>query len=170
MTPEEMVGAALEAAESGLKVGELPIGAVVLSGDDVIGWAYTSERGRGRRLVHAGLLAMLEADERLGWADHTEPLRLAVSLEPCVMCLGAAMALGVREVYFAVESPGDGAAGVAAGWRPGSGARGHQAPAVHGGIRRTESREQFRRYTADAPDSPLRDWARTIAELPDLPA
>ncbi|MEV4514211.1 deaminase [Dactylosporangium sp. NPDC049525] len=167
MTPEEMVGAAIEAAESGLKAGELPIGAVVLSGDDVVGWAYTSERGRGRRLVHAGLLAMMESDERLGWVDHSEPLRLAVSLEPCVMCLGAAMALGVREVYFALESPRDGAARVAATWQPDPGMRGHQAPVMHGGIRRAESREQFRRYTATASDSPMRDWARTIADLPD---
>ncbi|GAB3836137.1 hypothetical protein ACFPIJ_33455 [Dactylosporangium cerinum] len=129
----------------------------------------TPGRGRGRRLVHAGLLAMMESDERLGWADHSEPLRLAVSLEPCVMCLGAAMALGVREVCFAVESPADGAAGVAATWQRGLGRRGHQAPAVYGGIRRTESREQFRRYTATAPDSPMREWARTIADLPDLP-
>ncbi|MFF5235234.1 deaminase [Dactylosporangium sp. NPDC000521] len=167
MTPEEIVGAAIEAAAAGLKVGELPIGAVVLAGDDVVGWAYTRERGHGRRLVHAGLLAMMEADERLGWSEHPEPLRLGVNLEPCVMCLGAAMALGVREVFFGVESPADGAAGVAASWRPSAGTRWHQAPAVHGGIRRAESREQFRRYTAAAPDSPLRDWARTIADLPD---
>ncbi len=167
MTPEEIVGAAIEAAAAGLKVGELPIGAVVLAGDDVVGWAYTRERGHGRRLVHAGLLALMEADERLGWQEHTAPLRLGVNLEPCVMCLGAAMALGVREVYFGVESPGDGAAGVAAAWQVGVGTRWHQAPAVHGGVRRAESREQFRQYTAATPDSPLRDWARTIAELPD---
>jgi tRNA(adenine34) deaminase len=36
-----------------------------------------------------------------------------------------------------------------------------------GGIRRAESREQFRRYCATAPDSMLRDWARTLADLPD---
>ncbi|MFI5915127.1 nucleoside deaminase [Dactylosporangium sp. NPDC051541] len=167
MTPEEIVGAAIEAGAAGLKVGELPIGAVVLAGDDVIGWAYTRERGHGRRLVHAGLLAMMEADERLGWSDQSEPLRLGVNLEPCVMCLGAAMALGVREVYFGVESPDDGAAGVARTWQPGPGTRWHQAPSVQGGIRRAESREQFRRYVDAASDSPLRDWARTIADLPD---
>ena len=71
--------------------------------------------------------------------------------------------------HFAVESPVDGAARVAATWQPGPGTRGHQAPAVYGGIRRTESREQLRRYAATAPDSPMRDWARTIADLPDLP-
>jgi hypothetical protein len=68
-----------------------------------------------------------------------------------------------------VESPVDGAARVAATWQPGPGTRRHQAPAVYGGIRRTESREQLRRYAATAPDSPMRDWARTIADLPDLP-
>lgn len=167
MTPEEIVGAAIEAAAAGLKVGELPIGAVVLAGDDVVGWAYTRERGHGRRLVHAGLLAMMEADERFGWVEHEQPLRLGLNLEPCVMCLGAAMALGIREVYYGVESPDDGAAGVAATWQPGVGTRWHQAPAVFGGIRRAESREQFRRYSATAADSPLRDWARRIAELPD---
>jgi tRNA(adenine34) deaminase len=77
------------------------------------------------------------------------------------------MALVVREVYYAVESPGDGAGGVAATWRSGPGPQGHRAPAVHGGIHRAESREQFRRYTAAAADSPLRDWARRIADLPD---
>ncbi|GAB3829898.1 nucleoside deaminase [Dactylosporangium cerinum] len=167
MTPDEMLGAAIEAAQAGLAAGELPIGAVVVAGDEVVGWAYTGERTHGRRLVHADLLAMIEADETLGWRDRPEPLRLAVTLEPCVMCLGAAMSLGVREVYFALESPGDGAAGIAASWRPGPGMAWYEAPAMRGGIRRAESRELFRRYSATAADSPLREWARTVADLPD---
>jgi tRNA(adenine34) deaminase len=39
---------------------------------------------------------------------------LAVNLEPCLMCMGAAMALKVDEVYFGLESPTDGGAAVAA--------------------------------------------------------
>lgn len=42
---------------------------------------------------------------RLGRRRRPHPLRLAVNLEPCVMRLGAAMALGVSEVYVALESP-----------------------------------------------------------------
>jgi tRNA(adenine34) deaminase len=53
MTPEEMMGAALSAAAAGLAAGEQPIGAVVVLGDEIVGRAYTQEKTRGRRLVHA---------------------------------------------------------------------------------------------------------------------
>jgi tRNA(adenine34) deaminase len=166
VTPEEMVGAALEAAEAGLAAGEQPIGAVVVMGDEIVGRAFTQEKTRGRRLVHADLLAMIEADEALGWRRRPHPLRLATSLEPCVMCLGAAMALGVGEVYFALESPGDGGSEIAATWRPSRDLAWFVAPAVTGGVRREESRALFRRYCATASDSGMRRWAQTLVDLP----
>ncbi|MBB5866857.1 tRNA(adenine34) deaminase [Allocatelliglobosispora scoriae] len=166
MTPEEMIGAALAVAEAGLAAGEQPIGAVVVLGDEVVAQAYTQEKASGRRLVHADLLAMTAADHLLGWRRMPHPLRLAVNLEPCVMCLGAAMALGVGEVYFALESPADGAARVAAEWPSHPDAPWFTAPAVIGGIRREESRELFRRYCDSVPDSPMRRWAQTLVNLP----
>jgi tRNA(adenine34) deaminase len=117
--------------------------------------------------VHADLLAMVQADERLGWSRRPHPLRLAVNLEPCVMCLGAAMTSGVAEVCFALESPSDGGAWIATGWSPGSAdIPGHAAPIVTGSIRREASRDLFRRYCDSAPDSGFRRGARTIVELP----
>jgi tRNA(adenine34) deaminase len=170
VTPEEMVSAALLAADEGLAAGELPIGAVVALGDDIVGRAFTQDKTSGRRLVHAELLAMVEADEMLGWARRSQPLRLAVNLEPCLMCLGAAMALGVSEVYFSLESPGDGAARIAATWEPVSAdLPGYRAPAVVGGIRRADARRQFRRYFENAAESGFRTWAGTLADLPDPP-
>lgn len=162
-----MVGAALLVAEAGLAAGEQPIGAVVVLGDEIVGRAFTQEKARGRRLVHADLLAMIEADEALGWGRRAHPLRLAVNLEPCVMCLGAAMALGVSEVYFSLESPGDGGAGIAANWQPSSDTPWFAVPSMVGGIRREESRELFRRYCASAPESGMRRWAQTLVDLPD---
>ncbi|MEE6311796.1 deaminase [Plantactinospora veratri] len=168
MDPSEMVGAALAVAEAGLAAGEQPIGAVVVLGDEIVGRAFTRERGLRRRLVHADLLAMIEADERLGWRERPAPLRLAVNLEPCVMCLGTAMALGVDEVYFGLESPSDGGASVAANWRPEPAVPWFAAPSVIvGGIRREESRELFRRWCATVPDSPARRWAQTLVDPPD---
>lgn len=161
-----MIGAALRVAEAGLLAGEQPIGAVVVLGDEIVGRAFTQEKARGRRLVHADLLAMIEADEALGWRRRPHPLRLAVNLEPCVMCLGAAMALGVREVYFALESPGDGGAGIAASWPTDPGLAWFAAPVLVGGIRREESRELFHRYCAAAPDSGMRRWAQTLVDPP----
>jgi tRNA(adenine34) deaminase len=167
MTPDEMVEAALEVAEAGLAVGEQPIGAVVVMGDEIIGRAYTQENSRGRRLVHADLLAMIEADETLGWRRRPDPLQLAVNLEPCVMCLGAAMALGVSEVYFALESPSDGGTSIAANWHPSTDTTWFAAPSMVGGIRREESRDLFRRYCASAPESGMRRWAQSLVDLPD---
>jgi tRNA(adenine34) deaminase len=166
MTPEAMVGVALQVAEAGLAAGEQPIGAVVVMGDDVVAQAFTQEKGLGRRLVHADLLAMIAADEALGWRRRPYPLRLAVSLEPCVMCLGAAMALRVSDVYFALESPTDGGAQIAASWQPSPDMEWFAAPRMTGGIRREESRELFRRYCATAPESGLRRWAQTLVDLP----
>lgn len=113
MTDDELLAAAIDVAEEALGAGELPIGAVVAMGDDVVGRAFTRERGLGRRLVHADLLAMTQSDERLGRSRRPRPLVLAVNLEPCLTCFGAAMSLGV----------GGGLRAGAAGGRGGSGGR-----------------------------------------------
>lgn len=167
VSPDEMILAAIQVAEDGLTAGELPIGAVVVMGDDIVGRAFTQENSQRRRLVHADLLAMTEADQRLGWRQRPAPLALAVNLEPCVMCLGAAMAMGMTHVYFGLESPGDGASQIAADWRPRSpDMPGYAAPAMVGGIRREQVREQFRRYCEGAADSGFRRWAATLAGGP----
>lgn len=171
MTPEELVGLAIDAADEGMGAGELPIGAVVVLGDEVIGRSYTQEKAQGRRLVHADILAMHAADQRPGWARPGTPLLLAINLEPCLMCLGAAMSLGVQTIYYGLESPGDGAAGVAEHWRP---ARPDmpfsRVPELVGGVRRGECQAQFARYSAGASPSSMRDWAQRLADLPDLPS
>lgn len=167
MTPEELVGLAIEAAEEGLQAGELPVGAVVVMGDDVLGRAFTRERSAGRRLVHADLLAMEEADRTLGWRKRTAPLQLAVNLEPCLMCLGAAMALVVEAIYYGLEAPSDGAAGIPAVWRPAApDMQFCQIPPLTGAIQRGRCRDQFVRYVASAPASGFRTWATGLASLP----
>jgi tRNA(adenine34) deaminase len=166
MTPDELVGEALAVAAEGLAAGEHPIGAVVVLGEEIVGRAHTSEKTLGRRLVHADLLAMIDADHKLGWARRSHPLQLAVSLEPCLMCLGAAMALGVREIYYALESPADGATAIAANRRRGEEPTWFAAPPMIGGIRREESRDLYRRWFATAPPGPMRDWAQTLIDAP----
>jgi tRNA(adenine34) deaminase len=173
MTPDDMLAAAIAVAEEGRRAGELPIGAVVVLGEEIVGRAYTQEKTRNRRLVHADLLAMTYADELLGLRPRPALLQLAVNLEPCLMCLGAAMSLGVADVFYGLESPADGAASVAANWKPGGDSAGmpsYASPAIVGGIRRSEVRDQFRRYGESAPDSGFRRWARKLANLPATPA
>jgi tRNA(adenine34) deaminase len=168
VTPDELVGLAIDIAEEGLDAGELPIGAVVVMGDVVISRSYTQEKTLGRRLVHADLLAMEEADRRLGWGHRSAPLLLAVTLEPCLMCVGAAMALGVAVIYYGLEAPSDGAASVSKVWQPASPDMFlSELPKLVGGIRRLQSRAQFARYADAAQASGLQQWAETLAALPE---
>jgi tRNA(adenine34) deaminase len=167
MTPDQMVAAAIEVAEAGLAAGELPIGAVVVMGGEIVARSHTRERDAGRRLVHADLLAMIAADERLGHAKRPGSLTLAINLEPCVMCLGAAMTLGVADVFYALESPGDGGAEIAAGWRNSPDTPFFRVPTMTAGIHRARARDQFRRYCIAAPESGFKAWARTLADLPE---
>lgn len=165
MTPQELVQAAIDVAEQGMARGEMPIGAVVEMGGTIIASAYTQDKAQQRRLVHADLLAMIAADETLGWRPRTGRLRLAVNLEPCLMCLGAAMALKVSDVYFGLESPADGGTAVAAVWPASPDLPWYKPPGMTGGIHRDRVRDQFRRYTRDSPESGFRRWARTLADL-----
>ncbi len=167
MTPQDLVGLAIDVAEQGLEAGELPIGAVVALGEEIVGRSYAMERSQRRRLVHADLLAMEQADRALSGRKRSAPVRLAVNLEPCLMCLGAAMALVVDEIYFGLEAPGDGAAGVGAVWRPAApDADFCRIPPLTGGIHRARCLDQFRRYVRTAPDSGFKTWAQSLASLP----
>jgi tRNA(adenine34) deaminase len=196
MTPEDLVSLAIDVAEQGLEAGELPIGAVVALGDEVVGRSFAMERSQRRRLVHADLLAMEQADRvmsersrasrrgaappglRSGFGDEgrrrveaprglSGKLRLAVTLEPCLMCLGAAMALVVDEIYFGLEAPSDGAAGLPRVWRPAApDADFCRIPPLTGGIHRARCLDQFRRYVLAAPDSGFKTWAQGLASLP----
>lgn len=167
MTPDDMVKAAIGVAEEGMAQGEMPIGAVVEMGGRIVARAFTRDNALGRRLVHADLLAMIAADEELGWGSRPQPLRLAVNLEPCLMCLGAAMALKVTEVYFGLESPADGGSAVAAAWPTNPDLPWYVAPTITGGIRRAQVQDQFRRYCDRAPESGFRRWAASLTALPD---
>jgi tRNA(adenine34) deaminase len=107
--PHQLLGLAIDVAEEGLDAAELPLDGFLATGDEVVGRAYTQERTLNRRLVHAELLALTEADQALGWGLRPEPMILAVTFEPCLMCLRAAMTMGVSEICYGRESPSDGA-------------------------------------------------------------
>lgn len=156
---------ALTEAENGLRLGECPIGAVVVLGDEVVARAHTQEKRQARRLVHAELLALEAADERLGWRRRDKPVYLATTLEPCLMCLGAAMVFGVDEIHYALESPADGGGQVARDWTPHPSMPWFRAPVLVAGAGREAMRELLARYIEAVPPGPLSRWT---AELLDL--
>ncbi|WP_424807319.1 nucleoside deaminase [Rhodococcus sp. 27YEA15] len=163
LSPHDAIGAALDVAREGMRYGEMPIGAVVFDDQQILGRAYTREHALRRRIVHADLLALTQADKALGFTRASGELTLAVNLEPCLMCMGAAITLGVTRVWFARESPNDGAAELLGTWNPPVAQSYFAKPSeILGGIRRDESSRLFAEYSIGTGPTGLRKWAESL--------
>ena len=156
----------LALAGEALEFGELPIGAIVVLDGQIIGQATTSERREKRTLGHAELVALEQAD-RLGLSfDQRRRARLFTNLEPCLMCMGAAMSFFLGEITYGLESPGDGAVHLVEAWdRKVDDLPGYQLPKITGGLLREESIRLFQEYVSIHPPGPMRDWAVTLEQV-----
>lgn len=166
-TPEYFMQRALDVAAEGLEKGEQPIGAVIVLNNQIIASAHTLERASRRFLVHAELRALEMADQLSPFPGKRRNVKLFTNLEPCLMCLGAAMSFFLGEIYYGLESPGDGAVNMALNWqRDESVLPGYQIPKIQGGLLRDESQALFRQYLERYPtkDS-VYGWVKTLTEL-----
>ncbi|MDP9401826.1 MAG: tRNA adenosine(34) deaminase TadA [Actinomycetota bacterium] len=110
MTLEEAMALALEEAAVAGAAGDVPVGAVALAGDEVVGRGHNEREQRGDPTGHAELVALREASQALGtWRLHA--VTLVVTLEPCAMCAGALVAGRVGRLVFAAADPKAGACG-----------------------------------------------------------
>jgi tRNA(adenine34) deaminase len=101
---------ALREAEQARAHEDVPIGAVVFAGGDLLAAAQNERELRGDPTAHAEILALREAARALGsWRvlDAT----LFVTLEPCAMCAGAVVLARVPRVVYGATDPKAGAAG-----------------------------------------------------------
>ena len=166
---QRMMMEAIQEAKKGMLAGELPIGAIVAIGDIVVSRAFTKERASGRYLVHADLLALQEADSKGLTMDERRQARLYVTLEPCMMCFGAAMSFIIGQVVFGLESPGDGAVSrILPHWHTNESFPAYKLPFVKGCVLRKECQDLFKEYVAKAPPGGFRDWANSLAQLAHL--
>lgn len=79
---------AMRLAEIALEEGEIPVGAVVVIGERIIGKGYNQTEKLHDVTAHAEMLAITAASDYLG-AKYLQDCTLYVTLEPCVMCAGA---------------------------------------------------------------------------------
>jgi tRNA(adenine34) deaminase len=92
---------------------EVPIGAVIVAGGDVIGAAHNRVQGSKDPTAHAEMLALTQAASSLGdW--RLEGTTVYVTKEPCPMCSGAMVMARVKRVCYAVPDPKMGCLGGAA--------------------------------------------------------
>ena len=107
---EHYMREALALAREAADAGEVPVGCVIVIGDEIVG------RGRNRReekqevFSHAEMEAITDANRRLGsW--RLEEASLYVTLEPCPMCAGAILNARIPRVYYGARDEVMGACG-----------------------------------------------------------
>lgn len=105
-----MMRLALEAARQCLDWGDVPIGAVVARGEEVVSGAGNQRERLGDPTAHAEVLALREA-ARAGGHWRLEGCTAYVTLEPCAMCAGALVLARVDRVVFGAADPKAGFAG-----------------------------------------------------------
>lgn len=106
---ERFVRRAIELAALAEACGDVPIGAVLVSGDVVVE-AKNEKESRPDATAHAEMLALREAARQLGVWRLSEAT-LYVTKEPCTMCAGALVAARVKRLVFGCRDPKGGAAG-----------------------------------------------------------
>lgn len=98
---------ALELADEGMrKYGELPIATILVAGNAEIGQGVTSNVREEALIAHGELLVLLEAKRKALFCER--PLVLYTTLEPCIMCLGAAIESGVDKIVYGMPAFPDG--------------------------------------------------------------
>ena len=99
---------ALALAQASAQAGEVPVGAVITRGGEVIAEAHNTPRETCDPTAHAEMLAIRRAAQALGQERLTD-CELWVTLEPCAMCAGAIVHARLARVYYGAGDPKGGA-------------------------------------------------------------
>ena len=136
---------ALDLAREAADASEVPVGAVVSRGDEIVAQARNAMRGSLDPTAHAEMEAIRAAAVKLG-TSRLDECTLWVTLEPCAMCAAAVSVARLKALRFAAEDPKGG--GVVHGPRIFAQPTCHHRPDVLGGIGEVESAELLREFFA----------------------
>lgn len=137
---------ALERAAQAAAVGEVPVGAVVTRGDEIVAEGQNRMRDGNDPTAHAEIVAIRAAAQALG-TSRLDECALWVTLEPCAMCAGAIAVARFKALYFAAEDPKGGA--VVHGPRIFAQPTCHHRPDVIGGLGEGESAAMLRQFFSE---------------------
>jgi tRNA(adenine34) deaminase len=108
---EAAMGVALDEARAALDHDDVPIGAVVMVGGEVVARRHNERERLGDPTAHAELLAVRDAAAAVGDSWRLVDATVVVTIEPCAMCAGALLAARVRRLVFGAPDPKAGACG-----------------------------------------------------------
>ena len=147
MSPEDLMsnlmGAALEQARLGLAAGEVPIGAVLVVDHAIVARGFNQPISGCDPTAHAEVVVLREAARRIGNYRLTNA-DVYVTVEPCLMCVGALVHARVRHLIYGAPEPKTGALV--------SAVRGLETPGLNhrfeitGGVRSDEARDLLQQF------------------------
>ena len=156
---QELMRAALDCAREGMTNGEVPIGSVLANGNgEIVARGWNQVNKTRCKTAHAEMQCFADSAGKVDL--QARDLILVSTLEPCVMCTGAAMESAVETIVYALQAPPDsGTARVSCPRSPES-----QMPRIIGGILRDESRALFVDWLRDNEAAAQAKFARTLLE------
>jgi len=148
---------ALELAAQGLASGEAPIGSILVARDGcIIGSGHNTMHRTGNVILHAEIAALNAAAGKV--PPGTRGLTLVSTLEPCVMCTGAAMEAGIDHIVYGLQAPVDcGFSRVRPPESPDA-----NMPTIAGGLMARHSRELFLAWMDQHQHDPTRAAQRAF--------
>ena len=143
MDDEHWMRAALEVAQGCATSGDVPVGAAIVRGDDVLATGGNRREADRDPTAHAEIVA-IRAAARAAGSWHLDGCTLYVTLEPCAMCAGAMVLARVDRVVFGANDPKAGFAGSLGNLLQDS--RLNHRPAVLGGVLANECGDILRAF------------------------
>lgn len=141
--------AALREAQLAAAQGEVPVGAVVVQGGQIIGRGRNATRAGCDPTAHAEIMAIRQACAALR-QDRLPGCDLYVTLEPCAMCAGAIAHARIARLYYGAADPKSG--GVTVGARVFERAQSHHAPDIYDGIGARAAADLLKAFFAEKRD------------------
>jgi len=109
-TDEKYMREALKQAKRAYRLGEVPIGCVIVYQDKIIGRGYNKRNTKKTTLAHAEITAIDKASKNMGdW--RLEDCTIYITLEPCQMCSGAIVQARIKRAVIGAMNPKAGCAG-----------------------------------------------------------
>ena len=155
---------ALEEAEKAMQAGEMPVAAILVSNGREIARAQTQGRRRNSMAAHAELFSILDVNGAISTAEH--PLVIYSNLEPCLMCLGASIQVGIDEIVYGMDAAPDGGTRFVEAIRAGA----QRPPKVTPHVLEEESVALMRRLPIENPAHAVIEYVREVLAAYDEPA
>lgn len=162
MTVNEKMKLVIDLAEKALEKGELPIACIIFHNNTIVAQSHASEKEDKRLLVHAELKALIKLDHKHISAKEKIQMELFTNLEPCTMCLGAAISSFVGKVYYSLDASDGAARWALNSWNDDRTESAFCLPDITSGILKDESKELFKRYIEIHQKGQLVEWVKTL--------